>query len=51
MVTSLSEAFVVAAAELSHEFTDVNANSQQGIFQHPSHSQSSLLRYSELQNL
>jgi len=32
MVTSLSEAFVVAGAELGHEFTDVNAQFQQGMF-------------------
>jgi len=31
MSTSLSEAFVVAGAELSHKFTDVNARSQQGM--------------------
>jgi len=30
MVTSLSEAFVIAGAELSHKFTDVNARFQQG---------------------
>ena len=32
MVTSLSEAFVVAGAELGYQFTDVNARSQQGTF-------------------
>ena len=32
MVTSLAEAFVVAGAELNHEFTDVNAQSIQGMF-------------------
>jgi len=32
MVTSLSEAFVVAGAELGHKFTDVNARFQQGTF-------------------
>jgi len=32
MITSLSEAFVVAGAELSHKFTDVNARFQQGMF-------------------
>jgi len=31
MVTSLTEAFRVAAAELGHKFTDVNAHYQQGI--------------------
>jgi len=31
MVTSLSEAFVVAGAELGHKFTDVNARFQQGM--------------------
>ena len=31
MVTSLSEAFVVAGAELGHKFTDVNAQFQQGM--------------------
>jgi len=30
LVTSLSEAFVIAGAELSHKFTDVNARFQQG---------------------
>lgn len=43
IVTSLSEAFVVAGAELSHEFMDVNAHFQQGMFQCPLHSQSFML--------
>ena len=32
MVTSLSEAFVVAGAELGHDLMDVNARSQLGAF-------------------
>jgi len=34
MVTSLTEAFIVAGAELNHKFTDLNAHSQQGVFKY-----------------